>query len=98
MQRTFPERAADLQEPCTKAVVRRMLANRRYILEETRYKKDKGRVMVYMLDRWADPALVKIGEYEEGGEANWALIYDEAMACHQRRKAAGTRNDRDWET
>lgn len=68
-----------------------MLRNRHYKLEETRYKKDKGLVKVYMYDTWADPMFVKIGEYQEGSEPDWSAIYDAAMAWHLQTKREGTR-------
>lgn len=88
---TFPERACDLLEPCTKGFLGRMLRNRGYKLEVTQYKKDKGLTRVYMYDPWADPALVQIGSYEKGERPDWAAMYDEAMYLHLERKRDGTR-------
>ena len=86
----MPQCAFQLGEPCTRAIVGRMLRNRGYRLEITRYKKDKGLVKVYMLDPWADPMMFKIGEYPEGDEPDWAGMYDAAMERHLETKENGT--------
>lgn len=83
--------AFQLGEPCTRAVVGRMLRNRGYRLQITRFKKDRGLAKVYMFDRWADPMMFKIGEYQEGEEPDWAAMYDAAMERHLEAKEDGTR-------
>ena len=87
----YPDHASELWEPCTRKVVAAMLRNRGYQLHETRYKKDKGLVRVYMFDRWADPMMFLIGEYWDGEEPDWAMIYDAAIDRHLETKAEGTR-------
>jgi hypothetical protein len=87
----FPQFAFELTERCTRGLVSRMLRNRGYRLEITAYKKDKGLHKVYVYDPWADPMMVKIGEYQKGEEPDWEAMYDAAMALHLDRKANGTR-------
>ncbi|WP_198371140.1 hypothetical protein [Roseomonas rosulenta] len=87
----FPELASDLIERCTRELLARMLRQRRYRLEITTYKKDKGLHKVYMYDPWAEPMMIKIGEYYEGDEPDWEAMYDAAMALHLERKANRSR-------
>lgn len=87
----FPRFASELTEPCTRALLVRMLRNRGYRLEITAYKKDKGLHKVYVFDSWADPMLVQIGIYQKGEEPDWEAMYDAAMALHLDRRLNGTR-------
>jgi hypothetical protein len=87
----FPRFAFELAEPCTRGLVARMLRNRGYRLEITANKKDRGLHTVYMYDPWADPMMVKLGEYWKGNEPDWDTIYDAAMELHLERKADGSR-------
>lgn len=89
--RRYPQFAFELGEPCTRRLLGSMLRNRGYKLSETRFKKDKGLVRVYMYDSWADPAMVLIGEYWTDETPDWAVMYDAAMAQHLETKADGTR-------
>lgn len=85
----FTEYAHQLGEPVTRKLLQTMLRYRHYSLEETRYKKDKGLVKVYMFDSWADPMAFQIGSYQEGEEPDWAAMYDAAMARHLENKEIG---------
>lgn len=87
MARGFPRFAADLEQECTRLKVAQMLRNRGYQLHETRYRRDRGLVRVYMADSWADPMLFQIGQYREGEASDWAAVYDAAMARHLHTKA-----------
>jgi hypothetical protein len=87
----YPESAAGLMGPCTRRIVQAMLRNRGWLLQETALKKDHGIVKLYMFDRWADPAMVKIGEHLKGFEPNWAAVYDRAMAHHLDTKHSHSR-------
>jgi hypothetical protein len=68
-----------------------MLRNRGYRLEETRFRRDRGLVRIYMADPWADPMLFQIGEYREGDAIEWAAVYDAAMTRHLETKANHSR-------
>lgn len=87
----YPRHACELDEPCSRKVVAAMLRSRRYSLLETRYRKDKGVVKLYMYDSWADPMQVHIGEFCDGQEPDWGAVYDAAMAVHEGRKSARNR-------
>lgn len=93
LSKIFPDYSYQLGEPATRGLVRKMLRNRRYSLEETRYKKDKGLVKVYMVDPWADPMMFQIGEYYEGREPDWDAIYDAAMDRHRENEVYGRERD-----
>jgi hypothetical protein len=87
----YPRFAFELGEPCARRHLAAMLRGRGYRLEETRYKKDRGLVKVYMYDPWADPMLVMIGQYVVGEQPDWSVMYDAAMDIHLERKANGSR-------
>lgn len=46
---------------------------------------------VYMIDPWADPMMVKLGEYRSGDEVDWSEFYDAAMECHIIRQSERSR-------
>ena len=87
----YPRHARDLSSDCDRKTVGSMLANRRYRLEETRYRKDKGLVRVFMFDPWAEPMMVQIGEYQDGDQPDWDAVYDAAMHIHEERKISRNR-------
>jgi len=83
----YPRFSFELGEPCARRHLAAMLRGRSYRLHETRYKKDRGLVRVYMYDPWADPMLVLIGEYLAGEHPDWGVMYDAAMEVHLEHSA-----------